>query len=143
VSHALEALRAGLILAGAYNAVFATAFAAVAAGLCARADRPGRTTAGVFVLLGGWLLGDGMRVIASVRDLVDGAGALLPSAPQWANVTALVVWGVGSFAIGYAFPAWAGAFVGRRVTWGTGWIAAVAVSVSVSVALQGIAAVLS
>jgi len=138
VTQLIEAIRAGLVLAGAYNVVFATVFAALAAALCARAGRPARTTAGVFVLLGGWLVGDGMRVIASARDLFDGVGALLPTAPPWANVVALVVWAVASFALGYALPAWAGAFVGRRVTWGTGWIAAIAVSASCSAAVHAI-----
>jgi len=143
VSDAFSALQAGLTLAAAYNTVFATVTAASAAALCSRADRPGRTTAGVFVWVAGWLLGDGMRVIASARDLVDGAGALMPTSPQWANAVALLVWGATSLALGYALPAWAGAFVGRRVTWGTGWLAAIAVSVSCSIAVQAIVSALA
>jgi len=138
VTQLIEAIRAGLVLAGAYNVVFATVFAALAAALCARVERPARTASGIFVLLGGWLLGDGMRVIASARDLSDGAGALLPAAPQWANLVALSVWALVSFGLGYALPAWVGAFVGRRVTWGTGWIAAIAVSASCSAAVHAI-----
>lgn len=132
MSDALEALRAGGALAGEYNAVFAAVFAAVAAMLLARAGGVGGLISGIAVLLVGWLIGDGMRTIAWARDLADGSGTLLPESPLWANVTAIVVWGAGSLAVGYALPAWAGAFVGRRVTWGTGWIAAAAVSASFS-----------
>lgn len=128
----LEAARAGYELALAYNPIFAGAFAAVAAALCARRERPGRTAVGIALLVAGWLVGDGMRVIASARDIADQTGALLPALSVQANWIAVAVWAVAGAGLGYALPAWAGAFVGRRVTFGTGWLAAAAVSVTVS-----------
>lgn len=143
MSDVFPALRAGLQLTVAFNPIYAAVFSAVAAALAARPGRPGRTVGAVFVLLVGWLLGDGMRIIASLRDLVDGLGSLLPGFGSTGNVTVLVAWAVGSFALGYALPAWAGAFVGRRVTWGTGWIAALAVSLSTSAVIATLAAAAS
>lgn len=128
----LGALEAGAVLAAAYNPVFAGVFSAVCAVLCARRGRPGRTALGIGILVAGWLLGDGMRSIASARDLADGAGALLPSAAVGLNGAAIGLWAVLGFCVGYVFPAWAGAFVGRRVTFGTGWLAAGVVSVTCS-----------
>lgn len=132
MSELLGALQAGVVLAAAYNPVFAGVFSAVCAMLCARRGRPGRTALGVGVLAVGWLLGDGMRAIASARDLADGTGLLLPAAPVGLNGAVIGLWAVLGLGVGYVFPAWAGAFVGRRVTFGTGWLAAAVVSVTCS-----------
>jgi len=132
VTQFLSAFHAGAQLAAAYNPVFAGFFSAIAAALCAREGRAGRTALGFGVLAMGWLVGDGMRVVASARDLVDGTGALLPAGTTAANWVALATWALLSAGLGYALPAWAGAFVGRRVTFGTGWLAAAAVSVMCS-----------
>ncbi len=132
MSEYVAALSAGLSLAGAYNPIFAGAFAAVAAALCARRAHPGRTAFGIALLGFGWVLGDGTRVIASARDLADGAGALMPALSPAANWIAIATWALVGAGAAYALPAWAGAFVGRRVTIGTGWLAAIVVSVTVS-----------
>lgn len=128
----VAAAQAGLALAAAYNPVFAGAFAAASAALCARRGRPGRTSFGIALLALGWVAGDGTRVIAAARDLVDGAGALLPAATPLVNWIAIATWALVGAGAAYALPAWAGAFVGRRVTIGTGWLAAIVVSATVS-----------
>lgn len=128
----IEAVLAGVSLAAAYNPIFAGFFATVAAALYARRGRRGRTAFGVVLLVFGWLLGDGTRVIASARDLADGAGALLPAATAAANWIAIATWALVGAGAAYVLPAWAGAFVGRRVTIGTGWLAAIVVSATVS-----------
>jgi len=132
----------GFPLAAAYNPVLGALTAAVTAALWARPGIRRMVTAGYFVLVTGWLLGDGMRVIAAARVVADQRGGLLPEAGLATNALALAVWGLGSLALGYALPAWAGAFVGQRVTWGTGWIAAIAVSLSTSVAIYAIVSAL-
>jgi|GEM_PF-858577 len=147
-----RALEAGLRLAAQFNPVAAFAGALVAAMLAGHrdADRSHSLWA-VGVLLGAWLVGDGARVLARARDVFDGAAGLATPAVAsamtagsaafvGADYLALAVWALGGLALGYAFPAWAGAFVGRRVTRGTGWLAAGAVAAAVSVAVAGIAA---
>lgn len=132
MSDVVAGLMAGLRLAAEYNPVFAGIFAAVAAALCARQGRPGRMAFGVALLVVGWLVGDGLQVISLARDLLGGAGALLPDLSLLANWAALAVWAVAGAGIAYAAPAWAGAYVGWHVTFGTGWLAAAAVSATVS-----------
>jgi len=132
VTQAFGSLQAGFLLAAAYNPVFAGVFSAVCAMLCARRGKPGRTALGIGILVCGWLLGDGMRAIASARDVADGAGFLLPASSAALNWVAIATWAVLGAGVAYAFPAWAGAFVGRRVTFGTGWLAAGVVSVTCS-----------
>jgi hypothetical protein len=132
VSQTLGALQAGGLLAAAYNPVFAGVFSAICAVLCSRPGKRGRMLLGVSVLVAGWLLGDGMRAVASARDLADSTGALLPDYSTALNWVSIAMWAVLGFGVAYAFPAWAGAFVGRRVTFGTGWLAAVVVSATCS-----------
>jgi len=132
VSQIVAALQAGFLLAAAYNPVVAGAFSALAAALCGRRGKRGRTALGIAVLAVGWTLGDGMRVIASARDLSDGAGALLPALSVELNWVAVAVWAVVGAVVGYVLPAITGAYVGRRVTFGTGWLAAAVVSATCS-----------
>jgi len=143
VSDPIGAVLIGASLAAAYNPVLGALTAALTAALWAKPGIRRRETAGYVVLAAGWLLGDGMRVIAAARDLSEHADSLLPEASRATSAMALVVWGLGGLALGYALPAWAGAFVGQRVTWGTGWIAAIAVSLSVSAAIYAIVSALS
>ena len=136
------ALVAGVRLALAYNPLFAVFGAALGAGL-AGARRPGhqRMVWAVAVVGLAWLVGDGARVIARARDFYDGVSVLLDvPVATWAQWLALAVWALGGLAAGYVFPAWAGAFVGRRVTHGTGWVSAVSVAVAVSLALSAFVA---
>lgn len=150
----LAALRAGAQLAVAYNpmlAVFAAPVAAALAGV-KRASRE-RIVWAVSVVAIGWLVGDGLRVLARARDVYDfGAGALADagilaggSAAQPGTAVAvalLVTWGLGSLFFGYVLPVWAGSFVGRRVTHGTGWVAAASLAVGASLALSALAGAL-
>ncbi len=138
MSDLLAALVIGGSLALAFNPLVALVGSVAAACILTRRGAR-RAFAGWSVLIAAWLVGDGLRVLARARDLVDGAGTLLPG-PEWTSWVALVVWGAGGLALGYVAPALAGAFVGRRVTWGTGWLAAGATAVAVSLALATIVA---
>lgn len=125
------ALLDGLRFAVAYNPMTAVMSAALAAGLTgAPRMHPERSRWAVPVLAAGWLLGDGLRVLGRARDVYDGVGAALQPAvsPTWAIWVVLGVWALGSLAIGYVVPALVGAAVGRRVTHGTGWLAAAAIA---------------
>ena len=128
------ALLDGLRFAVAYNPMTAVMSAALAAGLTgAPRMHPERSRWAVPVLAAGWLLGDGLRVLGRSRDVYDGVGGALEagastSAPAWAIWVVLGVWALGSLAIGYVVPALVGAAVGRRVTHGTGWLAAAAIA---------------
>lgn len=139
------ALAAGIKLGLAYNPMTAVLGAAVAAGLLG-VRKPGREKVvwAVSTLAITWLVGDGMRAIARARDVYDGVASLLGvSAPAWIDYLAIGVWAAVSLAVGYAFATWAGAFVGRRVTHGTGWVAAITVAVGASLAVSALVAGLS
>jgi hypothetical protein len=123
----LEALRSGWQLGISFNPLTSLVGAVVAAVLLARRPGPLRWALGLAVLGGSWLLGDGLAILAHARELL--AAGAEPDPAQW---LALALWVVLGFGFGYVLPAWAGTFVGRRVTWGTGWIAAGVVAASVS-----------
>ncbi|MDH4140711.1 MAG: hypothetical protein OEV43_09100 [Coriobacteriia bacterium] len=131
------ALQAGFALALSYSPVVAPVVAVGAAALAGHPKASHSRVAWAFALvLGGWLVGDGLRALGRARDLADGVGWLLgPPTPMWAEWTAIAAWALGALALGYALPAWAGAFVGRRVTRGTGWMAAIAVCMTASAAV--------
>lgn len=89
------------------------------------------------VLVVGWLIGDGLWLLGRARDIYDGLTRLLDaSAPMWAEWVTLGTWAVVGFVVGYLLPAWIGRAVGRRVTHGTGWLAAASVAVTASFALS-------
>lgn len=135
---ALCALLQGLRFALEYNPLAATITVAFAAGISGypRAPRERRLEALGIVALG-WLLGDGLRVLGHARDLYDGvAEAALSGAPAWAGWLFLALWATGSLAIGYIAPMLVGASVGRRVTHGTGWLAAAGVAVALTLAVS-------
>ena len=123
----LEALRSGWQLGISFTPLTSLVGSVVAAVLLARRPGPLRWTLALAVLGGSWLLGDGFAVLAHARRLL--ASGAEPDPAQW---LALLLWLALGFGLGYVLPAWAGAFVGRRVTWGTGWIAAGVVAASVS-----------
>ena len=140
-----DAVAYGARLALEYNPLLALLGATLAAALLAPRDRSlDRTVWGASSLLVAWLIGDGLRVIARARDLYDSAtpvaGDVAGLASNEAGWVAIAVWALLGFALGYALPAWAGAFVGRRVTHGTGWLAAASIAVGTSLALSTIAA---
>jgi hypothetical protein len=85
------------------------------------------------LLVGAWLIGDGVDIAARI-----------PSGP----IGPLDGWGVAvmvvvSLGLGFVLPAAAGAYVGRHVTRGTGWLSAMAVAAMVAGAFIAIAPVLS
>ena len=132
------ALRDGVALGVQYNPLFALGTAALAAALMGfpRAKRERRQWAAI-VLGAVWLVGDGLRVLARARDYYDSsaayAAAQLPAWPGWVT---LAVWALGSLALGYVAPALVGAAVGRRVTHGTGWLAAAGIASALVLAVS-------
>lgn len=128
----LASIAEGWSFALAFSPIFSMVGSAACAALLARRPGPGRRSLALGVLTGAWLLGDGMRVIGQARALVDSGGG---DAAAWVM---LAVWAAGSLGLGYIAPAWAGTFVGRRVTRGTGWISAAVVAATVSAALGAI-----
>lgn len=86
----------------------------------------------ILLLTGAWVIGDAMNV---VFDLGRG-----PSVDVLVVVTAFVLI---SFGVGYLVPTLAGAYVGRHVTHGTGWLSAIVVAGLVAVAVSWIAPTLS
>lgn len=93
----------------------------------------GRVGAALLLLVA-WLLADGsVAVVLAERTASELGGPA--SWVMWASAAASLV-------VGYVLPAWAGAFVGERVTVGTGWLSAAAVALSVSGGLSVIAGAL-
>lgn len=150
----LGAVAVGARLAAGYNPLLAVIGAAVCAVLLAagsarwgrgrgarlaRVPRS-RLALALGVLAGVWFLGDGTMVVLAGIDLARGAQGLSGAAAGRADWIALGIWGLGSLALGYALPTWAGAFAGRRVTHGTGWLTAMSLSVAVSLAISVIVA---
>jgi len=133
-------LSTGLALALSYNpltAIFSVPVAAALLGV--KKPTHQRWVWAVSVLGFAWLIGDGMRVLARTRDVYDGLAGISDGAvPVWAQYAALAIWAIGGLLIGYVLPVWAGVFVGRRVTHGTGWVAATSVSIAASLALSAI-----
>jgi hypothetical protein len=78
------------------------------------------------VLLVGWAVGDGIRVAGS------------NAAPGY-----LAAWAVAGLAFGYVLPAVSGAYIGRLVYRGTGWLAAGAVALMLAPALSVVGDTLS
>ncbi|MCE5204253.1 MAG: hypothetical protein ABFC80_06355 [Coriobacteriales bacterium] len=136
----VDAIADGARLGMQFNPVFATVGAAVAAAVVGypKAHDERRFSAGVVIAIA-WLAGDGLRVIARARDAADGIGALHGAALGWLT---LLAWGITGLALGYIAPMLAGAAVGRRVTFGTGWLTSATISVAVSLALASILAAL-
>ena len=125
----LEALVAGLQLAVGFNPLTSLVASAVAAMMFARDDTLARVAIGAAVLAVGWAYGDGTRILAYAQE------ELAHGRLGWDWVT-ITVWALLGFLLGYAFPTWAGAFVGRRVTFGTGWASAAVVALTVSGMVQ-------
>ena len=139
----LAALLEGVRFAVQYNPLAAALTAAVAAALSGYPNAPRhRARYSALVLAVGWLLGDGLRIVGRARDLYD--GVIAPSAADSATVwLTIAVWACGGLALGYVLPALVGIAVGRRVTHGTGWLAAAAVAAGLSAAISAIVGALS
>lgn len=133
----LEAFGSGWQLGLTFNPLYSLVGAVAAAMLLARSPSRVRWVLATLALGGAWLLGDGLAVIAHVRGLSAQAAGL--ALADWVEVAVWVLVGLG---LGYALPAWAGVFVGRRVTWGTGWASAGVVAAMVSGMISRLVAVL-
>ena len=139
----IAAVLFGLSLGVQYNPLFAVFGAAIAAGIAGRprSDTRDVVYAAVVIFIA-WLLGDGLRIMGRTQDaFFDAPTSVNVIVDSPANTAiALVLWALVSLGLGYVAPAWAGAFAGSRVTRGTGWLTAIAVSVAVSLALSVIVA---
>jgi hypothetical protein len=106
-----------------FHPIYAAVAAALAAGLAgyrgAPRSRPWWATAVVVV---GWVLGDGIRIAGSPGTNVE-----------------LAVWACTGLAIGYALPAYAGAYIGRQVHKGTGYLSAGVVALMLVSAFSALA----
>ncbi len=142
---ALAALRDGVLLAVQYNPLFAAVSAAIAAALTGypKARRDRREWA-VLVLAAGWLAGDGLRIMARARDHFDSTEAFSAAGMAlWPGWVTFAMWALGSLALGYVGPMLVGASVGRRVTHGTGWLAAAAIASALTLAVSAAVGALS
>lgn len=138
---AARALLAGLALGVAFDPVASLVGASLAAAVFGTPRRGREHHAwAVAVVALAWLVGDGFRVMGRLRDILDGQGLLLVHAPAWASFTALAAWALAGVAVGYALPAATGAYVGRRVVRGTGWLSAIAIAAASSAGLAALAA---
>jgi hypothetical protein len=137
-----RALADGLTFAVRFNPLAAAVTAGVAGAVVGYPrNQQGRRRWAAALVAAGWLVGDGLRVVARARDLADGGSTLLePGAPVWAGWLTLLLWAAGSLAIGYLLPTLAGGLVGRRVTFGIRWIAAAAVGSGLALAVSAVAA---
>jgi len=117
-------------LALAYNPL-ASVLAAVGAGLLAgfRGARRWHGALAALAVLGCWALGDGAAVAGAL------AAASARTHPAVGSMLAIGVWASGGLVIGYAAPAAVGVFVGRRVFFGTGRLAAASVGLGTALAL--------
>jgi len=132
-------LLAGVTLAFHFNPVTAAVTVLLAAGLTGGKRPAGcsRTLLAAVVIAIGWLIGDGAAVLASAYDAhTSDAHRIVPALPEWSEYLALATWGLGGMALGYLLPVWAGTFVGRRVTHGTGWASSAWVAASTALVLS-------
>ena len=124
-------LALGIALGLQFNPLTATVGAVAAAVIFGYPKAPdSRRPIAVAVLALAWLVGDGVRIGASL-------GGSPPKAwPDWVAIAARLL---ASAVVGYVLPAAAGVLVGRRVTHGTGWLSAGAVALTVAGALSLVA----
>jgi len=134
-----EGLVFGLALGLSFNPLTAILGSSVGAALSG-SPRSGdkRLGSGLTVLAVAWLLGDGFRVMARLRDALDGVWPSA-SADTAEVLVVLVGWAVAGAVVGYLVPFVFGRTVGRRVTHGTGWLTAgsLAAAATVTMAISG------
>ena len=123
----IGAVTAGVASGLQFDPLTAAVSAVLAAALTGYRRAPrSRLLWAAAVLLAGWAVGDGIRI----------AGAS-------GGTAFALAWAVTGLAFGYALPAIAGAYVGRQVHRGTGWLAAGAVALMLVPALSLLADTLS
>jgi hypothetical protein len=137
LSHLGQALSGGLLLGLTYNPLAAVIGATLGAAVGAFAARRGSPIPWWLVVTAiVWLIGDGIGVLAQLASVyLRTASFLRPGEPTWAAFIAVVVWGLVSWLVGYALPAGVGVAVGKRVHFGTGWLAAAAVAFTLALAV--------
>ncbi len=137
----VQALWHGVQLGIQYNPVFGIGGAIAASALLGypRAPRERRFWAGAALVVA-WLVGDGLQIIGRARDVFDGVGAFAAHHARGGRVRAARDVALVKAAVGYVAPAWLGIHVGRRVTHGTGWLAAMAIAVAASLGVSTLAA---
>jgi hypothetical protein len=134
-------LLVGLSFGVSFNVVTALVGSTAAAAVGAFEARRGvRMPWWIAVAVAAWLIGEGPDIAARAGSVVAGRGILLPNTPGWAGWVLLVSWAVSGLIVGYLAPAGLGVAVGRRVTFGTGWLAAVAVAGTVCLAFSAMSA---
>lgn len=138
------AVIAGMRFAFQFNPVVAVLTAVIAA------MASGRRTAGAYavwrtgiVCALGWTVGDGLLIFSSADALAGTTSSLEAAGQSWTAWVLIAVWALGSFGIGYLAPALVGGTVGRRVTVGTGWLAAGAVAGTLVLAVSSAVGALS
>jgi hypothetical protein len=141
VSTATRAVLVGLSLGVSFDPVTALAGSVGAAAVGAwSARRGGRAPWWIAIAVAAWVIGDAVGIAAQAGAVARGASPLLgAAAPTWAGALLIVVWAASGLALGYLVPAALGVEVGRRVTFGTGWLAAAAVAATVCLAFAAIA----
>lgn len=132
----LSAARDGLVFGVQFNPLWAIGTAAVAAALWGYPKAPKkRAQWAALAIVAGWLVGDGLRILARSREYYDSSATFAKvGLPVWTGWVHLGVWALVSLALGYAIPALVGAAVGRRVTHGTGWLAAAGIAAALALA---------
>jgi hypothetical protein len=141
----VRALLVGVSLGVAFNPVTALVGSAGAAAVGALgARRGGRAPWWTLIALAAWVVGDGVAIAARAGAISRGSASLLGTgAPVWASWLLVAAWALTGLAVGYLIPAALGVEVGRRVTFGTGWLAAAAVAGTVCLAFVALSGPLS
>ena len=140
ITQAVRAIVAGLSLGVAVNPVTAVVGCAGAAAVGAlAARRGGRARWWLLIAVAAWVIGDAPGIALQTSALARGAFRVLGAAPPWSGWLFLSAWALCGLLVFYLLPAAAGVAVGRRVTWGTGWLAAAAVAGTLCLALLGAA----
>lgn len=116
-------MAAGAALGLRFAPVYAAVTAVIAAALAGYRKAPrSRAWLAAIVVVAGWVAGEGIRI----------AGASLP-------MPTLVLWATAGLAFGYALPALGGAYVGRQVHKGTGYLSAAVVALMFVSAFSAVA----
>ena len=117
----------------AVEPAYAASGAALAAAVVARKGGPIRWAVALTVIAGTWYVAGGGAAVALVHGGALAAG--MGTAELWASSALAAVAGCAWVA---GIPAGAGAFVGRRVTLGTGWASAAVIAATVALAFSSL-----